>query len=129
MDVLFYIFKLLDTKDLVLASRTCKMWRKAFNKYKSQYDFVMTNWFNIIQNKHLNNLEGVHTINLSNCYQITDQGLEYLKGVHTINLTDCNQITDQGLKYLKGVININMYNCYLITDQGLEYLKGAKILR
>ena len=29
------------------------------------------------------------------CYKITNKGLEYLKGVHTINLTNCDQITDK----------------------------------
>ena len=31
------------------------------------------------------------------------QIMKYLRGVHTINLSNCNKITDQGLEYLKGV--------------------------
>ena len=80
-------------------------------------------------------MKGVHTINLSYCNNITDQGLQYLKGVHTINLSYCNKITDQGLQYLadksalisgklKGVHTINLSHCN-ITDQGLQYLKGV----
>ena len=33
---------------------------------------------------------------------IDDKDLEKLKGVHTINLTECNKITDEGLEHLKG---------------------------
>ena len=33
-------------------------------------------------------------INLSNCYQIADNGLEVLKGVKVINLWGCNWITE-----------------------------------
>ena len=73
-----------------------------------------------ITDNELQNLKGVHTINLSFCDKITDNGLQYLKGVHTISLSGCNKITDDGLQYLKGAHTISLSGCDKITDNGLQ---------
>ena len=49
----------------------------------------------------INRLGNCHTLNLSNCYKISDEGLKYLALCHTLNLFECNDITDKGLKYLE----------------------------
>ena len=52
-------------------------------------------------NEDLKYLGNCHTLNLSNCYKISDEGLKYLALCHTLNLFECNDITDKGLKYLE----------------------------
>ena len=84
---------------------------------------------NQITDKGLEFLKDVHTIYLSYCYQITDKGLEFLKGIHTIDLYGCNKITNKGLEFLKGVYTINLIYCNQITDEGLEFLKDSIIHR
>ena len=102
-DVIGYIFQYLDTIDLILSSRTCKKWRKAFNTNLWRYtmDLSLTPR-NRITDTGLAHLKGVQTINLSFCWKITDAGLAHLKGVQKINLSRCRNITDAGLSYLKG---------------------------
>ncbi|HMP30619.1 MAG TPA: F-box protein, partial [Saprospiraceae bacterium] len=56
------IFEYLDTKDLILSSRTCWKFRNTFRKYIGKYKLDLTG------------------------KKITDEGLKYLAGVHTINL-------------------------------------------
>ena len=76
----------------------------------------------------LEQLKGIHTLNLSYCRLITDDGLEHLKGIHTLNLSYCRQITDNGLEHLKGIHTLNLSYCDLITDDGLKHLKGIHML-
>jgi len=52
-------------------------------------------------NEDLKYLSNCHTLNLSHCDKITDEGLKYLATCHTLNLFGCNDITDKGLKYLE----------------------------
>jgi hypothetical protein len=84
-------------------------------------------------------------IDISNCKQLTDKGLEkiFIKGASeterckNINISNCNQITDMGLKYLIGsdqcqscTINdtntLNISGCTKITDIGLKYLTSHR---
>ena len=116
------VLQYLDTKELIYFRRTCKYWDKLFKfnlKYLSLY--LPTS----VEDKHLQYLKGVHTIDLGGCNEITDKGLQYLKGVHSINLWGCDNITDEGLEYLKGVHTIDLRWCNYITDKGLQYLKKA----
>ncbi len=125
VDTLSIVFEFLDTKQLILASRTCKRWRHTFLKYIGKYkiDLLLRN--GKITNEHLAYFKGVQSINLYGCKQITDEGLKHLHGIQSINLSWCAKVTDHGLLHLRGVRVITLYRCERITKQGLEVLKSA----
>ena len=112
----------LDLSSLFSASMVCKKWSEVFRvlvaKPLDATDDIL---------KKFAECRNLKWINLSNCWDITDQGLIYLSqgcsSLSNINLTHCHRITDQGLLYLSqgcpSLSNINLWNCKDITDQGL----------
>ncbi|HMP28587.1 MAG TPA: F-box protein, partial [Saprospiraceae bacterium] len=84
VDIISIIFEYLDTKDLILSSRTCWKFRNTFRKYIGKYKLDLRNYCKKITNEGLKYLKGVHTIDIEGCKKITNEGLKYLKGVHTI---------------------------------------------
>ena len=134
-DILEFIFKFLSDVDKL---NLIKVNKKLIDNFKIDGIKIHINLRSLlIIDDDLFYLKGVHTIDLFECDQITDQGLQYLadesalligdklKGVHTINLSACEKITNQGLQYLMGVHTINLSACEQITDQGLQYLTGV----
>src|SRR5581483_8031813 len=93
IDIVGSILSYLKTKDLILASRINKKWKKSFKNNLWKYKIALFKYCNKITDTELIYLKGVHTIDLWCCYQITDTGLFHLKGVHTIDLYQCNKIT------------------------------------
>ncbi len=77
----------------------------------------------------------LQTLDLRNCYNITDSGLESLKtltSLQTLDLFNCKKITDSGLEHLKALTSLqtlNLLNCGKITDKGLEHLKTLTSLQ
>ena len=71
--------------------------------------------------KHLAKLNNLTSINLNNCYQITDDGLEHLaslKNLISIELSRCYQITDKGLRELiliENLTSIDLSGCQSIS--------------
>ena len=118
-EIKYIILSYLDTNDIIIFMKYDNDFRYAFKKFNKMLPLATTN----LSLNDLEYLKGVHTIDLTDCQQITDVGLEHLKGVHTINLSHCHQITNAGLEHLKGVHTINLYTCNKITDVGLEHLK------
>lgn len=81
-------------------------------------------------------LQGIHTINLSRCSKITDTGIWNLnkevkprqRRVHAINLSGCQGITDDGLKAIWDAKSVNISQCEHITDASLKHFKKIKVL-
>ena len=46
-DVLYVVFKLLKTKDLIAARRTCKLWNSVYKKYLHTFVFDLSKYYNI----------------------------------------------------------------------------------
>jgi hypothetical protein len=67
----------------------------------------------------------IKTINLSDCKQITDEGLKNLTNATTIDLSGCRNITDAGLEHLTNATTINLTFSQKITDAGLAHLTNA----
>ncbi len=56
-------------------------------------------------------LKGIHTLNMSECRNITDKAFECLRGIHTLDMTGCTQITDKGFENLRGIHELDMDRC------------------
>jgi len=77
---------------------------------------------------HFQYLEGIHTLNMNNCTQITDQIFPYLAGIHTLDMGNCTRVTDRAFYYLTDIHTLNMSGCTQITDQVFPYLAGIRAL-
>jgi len=83
-----------------------------------------------LTDKAFKHLEGIHTLNMSECYRntITDKAFKHLKGIHTLGMCLCDQetITDKAFEHLKGIHTLDMRCCKqeTITDKAFVYLKG-----
>ena len=57
-------------------------------------------------------LRGIHTLNMSYCYQVTisDAAFAHLRGIHTLDISYCGQatITDAAFAHLRGIHTLNM---------------------
>lgn len=77
----------------------------------------------------------LQTLNLTRCYQITDQGLaslSQLKQLQTLHLEECIVITDErlaSLAQLKQLRTLNLTECDQITDEGLASLGQLRNLQ
>ena len=147
INVIESIFLLLSFRDIIHIRLTCKLFNYMFKiwsnsniiKLKIHIDDdtlqIFSGYKNIdlsysgISDIGLKHFKEVTNINLSNCYDITDEGLKILFNlndkliIHTIDLSSCFRITDEGFKYLQGVKHIFLRNS-MITDEGLKYLAG-----
>ena len=74
----FFVYKFEYFLDIILISKTIK-------------NYVQKNLRHLIKN-----------LNCSES-RITDKGIYYLKGIHTLDISYCFQITDKGISYLKGI--------------------------
>ena len=109
IEIINEILQYLTTKEICNSLLISKSFQKIFlnKKVKLNLNFFGTT----IYDDYFKYFKCIHIINLSECNQITDKGLEFLKGVHTIILYGCNQII--------------LYGCNQITDKGLEFLKTS----
>lgn len=66
----------------------------------------------------------VKNLDLSGCFQLTDDGLELLKGMPLTNLDlqGCCEISDAGLQFLTGMplLALNLSGCYEVSRKGIE---------
>lgn len=63
----------------------------------------------------------IHTLDMTGCYQITDNAICYLTGIHTLNVTDCHWITDNEFRHLTGIHTLNMTGWKNITDNAFRH--------
>ncbi len=52
-----------------------------------------------------------HNIDLSNCYNITDETVRLVGELHTLNLPDSN-ITDETVRLVGELYTLNLPDCY-----------------
>lgn len=79
-----------------------------------------------VDDKNIYLLGKVHSLDLSYCRKITDEGFVHLAQIHTLNLRNCN-ITDEGVKYLGKVHTLNLRNCKKLI-KGSEHLGNVHTL-
>ena|GEM_PF-1202428 len=94
----------------------------------------------VVFDRHLEGFRVLHGIvpfgflNLSDCSNLTDAGLEHLKSLtslQNLNLSNCN-LTDAGLEHLKSLTslqNLDLRGCGNLTGAGLEHLKTLTSLQ
>lgn len=96
------ILNYLDTPELVKASMMSKKWNDIFRNNISQY-YINLSFVKNISGPSLSYFKGAKYVDL-HCTDINDSDLSFFKGVHTINLSHCQNITNNGLLHLKGDI-------------------------
>lgn len=83
--------------------------------------------------KYLLLLSEVEVIHLSNCINITDEGLKYLSGLQKLRILNLDEtnITDAGLKYIKNLKSLQYLDLAhtKVTDKGIIVLGEMKTLR
>jgi hypothetical protein len=88
----------------------------------------------------------IHTLDLTNCVEVTDTGFASLEGIHTLKMGHTiyitstligigvrvlrGKITDAGFKHLAGIRVLDMAYCSqeTITDKAFEHLRGIHTL-
>src|SRR3989344_4295611 len=80
------------------------------------------------RNESVKMLGGLHTLNISNCKNITDESVKLLGGLNTLDLSNCNNITDESVKMLGNVHTLYLSYCKNITDESVKLLGGLNTL-
>ena len=91
-------------------------------KYLEDIDFK-----NLV-NSRIKNSKSQLSLDLSYCYEITDEGIKYLSHVHTLILNGCRKITDEGIKYLCNLHTLHLGYVDQITDEGIKHLSNLHTL-
>jgi hypothetical protein len=92
-------------------------------------DHINIQYATALTNKGLKLLRNIASINLSGCYvNVSDCTLKNFDKVISINISDCHNISNEGLKYLKNIQTIDISSCHKITDEGLKHLENAKTI-
>jgi len=130
---------------LIGSSRHFKEYKKKFLywKFNQKYSFKYysdIDFFNYINNEiivcgnkqlslkirnlddivDVNHLGNVHSLDLSSCKNITDEGIKNLGKIYKLNLSSCYNITD--VNHLRDVHTLILSSCYGITDEGIKHL-------
>ena len=74
----------------------------------------------------------LHTVNMFNCWQITDAAFVHLRGIQSLVMAYCDQIviTDAAFVNLRGIQVLIMDGCnqVTITDAAFVHLRGVRLL-
>jgi Leucine Rich repeat len=76
----------------------------------------------------LSSLSNLRQLNLTDCYNITDIGIQYLSSLCNLQqliLSRCYNITDNGIQYLSSLSNLRqleLWGCSNITDNGIQLI-------
>lgn len=77
----------------------------------------------------IDRLENLLALDVSACNRLTDVSLKYafaFKSLKTLNLSECQQITHEGLQYVAencpSLEVIDLWNCFNTRDEGVEVL-------
>ena len=84
-----------------------------------------------ITDEGIKNLDNIHTLYLTCCDGITDDGLKYISengNIHTLKLTHCRNITDAGIKYLGNLHTLHISCCYNVTNECIKHLGNLHTL-
>ena len=86
-----------------------------------KFKHLRVDFYNV--NSYIDYLKDCHTLDLSHCKNITDEGFKALKHCHTLYLRFTN-ITDEGVKALKDCHTLHLCGTN-ITDEGFKALKNC----
>ena len=73
-------------------------------------------------------LTNAHSLDLSWCLTLSDEGLSHLANVITINLYGYSQITGKGLASLGSARDVNLHGCFRLCDDDLVLLSHVQTL-
>ena len=125
-DILGIIFEYLDTKNLILASRTCKKWRYTFKKYIGKYKLDLSLWSNKITNlEPLGNLVKLEKLVIADENVLDIEPISHLNKLKNLNIRKTPISDIDPLKELRGLDILNISNCPGITDEQVEELQKA----
>ena len=146
-DIFFEIFRYLELKELVKMELLNKQIKKLIRATKwthimvdlsknkfIHFDYIIDNYqfvkfdLSFTPIKDLRKLKNCHTLNLSGCNQITNDGVKELRNCHTLDLSGCDQITDIGAKELKNCHTVYLHGCNQITNETICELKQAGVI-
>ena len=117
------------------------LWRKAVDRgvlsWLIRRNIRVISWDLKVDNAQLisiaSGLPQLQSLNLSNCWNITDEGIRVvasgLPQLQSLNITACNKITDEGIRALangfRQLQSLNISFCYNITDKGIRALASG----
>lgn len=84
-----------------------------------------------IKDEHLNALDNIQEVIISDCRLITDKGMIFLstkKNLTTIELELMDKLTNQGLVYLQNIKYMILKSCFKIDTNGIKQLHSIKDL-
>ena len=115
-----------------------EFWRKAFDRGKLSWlirrNILVISWDLHVNNTELisiaNGLPQLQSLDISNCYNITDEGIRAvatgLPHLQSLSLSNCCNITDEGIRALATgcphLQSLDISWCYTITNEGITAL-------
>jgi len=71
---------------------------------------------------------GIHTLNVSNCQNLTDAVFQFLQHTQDLNVSSCWQITGSGFPHIKGIPKLDIRYCLGLDKDNLVHLVDVKCL-
>jgi hypothetical protein len=125
------------TNPVKYVSNICLLKHQNINKNLLQYysllKKIIIDYNNLIEDKHFKYFEGIHTLSMKGCSQITDEGFKYLTMTKNLNMSYCKQstISDNAFKWLNNIefLDISCCDQSTITSEIFDQInKKIKIL-
>jgi len=106
-------------------TRSITKWRSCFPNAKSVY---LSSRVRVIPTD-FPYLEGLTTIHLYDCMELTDEAFPYLSGIKDLIIRRCANVTDKALVHLKEIKALDISQCSKITGATFSSLKCIKRLQ
>lgn len=136
----FTVTQNLSIKDRVRLKLVCKKWRDELNNktYWEKLDFYPISSLldqRILKHFCKTTAGCLTSLNLKNCFQITDAELKGVSltcvNVTTLSLSNCWPVTDRGIKYIarnvKGITSLDISYCSQVHGIGFENHKWSNL--
>ena len=112
------------------------MWfgkEESFKKFDKLKSIDILDLRNIeLKDHHLKQLDSVEALDITNCDQITDEGIKHFKKLKELKMSQSyhskSKISDQGLKCLTSLIHLKLENYDNITDECFKDMKLERLI-
>jgi hypothetical protein len=81
----------------------------------------------IVRDADFVHFEGLRSLNMNMCSDVTDAAFVHLRGIHTLRMSYCC-ITDAAMVHLEGIQRLSIFGCRGLTDAAFAPLRGIQAL-
>ena len=123
LEIIVIILEQLSFEDLIKLSQVNRELREIIKSVRWRHTVKLNKWTDEKLIYFVNNYNFIN-FDLRNS-KITDTGLKVFNDhyCHTVNISGCSLVTDEGIKALSGCNTVILYGCNLVTNEVKKYLK------